>query len=257
METLTPLFTLRGVGVSLGGRRILDGIDLDIPKGRATFVMGRSGAGKTTLLRVLNRLNECFPGSETSGEVLLHLAHGAVRPYAGDIPLPELRRLVGMVFQHPNVLPMSIMNNIAMPLAAVRGFGRDEARDAARLALEEARLWQEVRDRLDADARSLSGGQQQRLCLARTLAMQPEVLLLDEPTSSLDSKAAEGIEELLAGLKGRYTLVVVSHGREFAARLADGVVILRDGRVDRPVVQAGPATGGNGCPEDFALEGLS
>lgn len=233
METLNPHFTLRGVGVAMNGRRILEGIDLDIPKGRATFIMGRSGAGKTTLLRVLNRLNECFPGSETSGEVLLHLDRGIVRPYAGDIALPELRRLVGMVFQHPNVLPMSIAANIAMPLTTVRGCGRDEAMEAARLALQEARLWEEVRDRLDADARTLSGGQQQRLCLARTLAMKPDVLLLDEPTSSLDFMAARGIEELLAGLKGRYTLVVVSHGRKFAAKLADDIVILRDGLVHR------------------------
>ena len=234
METLNPHFTLRGVGVTLNGRRILEGIDLDIPKGRATFIMGRSGAGKTTLLRVLNRLNECFPGSETCGEVLLHLDRGVVRPYADDIALPELRRLVGMVFQHPNVLPMSIAANIAMPLSTVRGCGRDEAMEAARLVMQEARLWEEVRDRLDADARTLSGGQQQRLCLARTLAMKPDVLLLDEPTSSLDFMAARGIEELLAGLKGRYTLVVVSHGREFAARLADDIVILRDGRVYGP-----------------------
>lgn len=231
METLNPHFTLRGVGVTLNGRRILEGVDLDIPKGRATFIMGRSGAGKTTLLRVLNRLNECFPGCETSGEVLLHLERGVVRPYAGDITLPELRRLVGMVFQHPNVLPMSIAGNIAMPLTTVRGCGRDEAMEEARQALQEARLWAEVRHRLDADARTLSGGQQQRLCLARTLAMKPDVLLLDEPTSSLDFMAARGIEELLAGLKGRYTLVVVSHGRDFATRLADDIVILRDGRM--------------------------
>lgn len=249
METLTPHFTLRGVGVTLNGRRILEGVDLDVPKGRATFIMGRSGAGKTTLLRVLNRLNECFPGSETSGEVLLHLERGVVRPYAGEIALPELRRLVGMVFQHPNVLPMSIAGNIAMPLTTVRGCGRDEAMEAARLALQEAQLWKEVGDRLDADARTLSGGQQQRLCLARTLAMRPDVLLLDEPTSSLDFMAARGIEELLEGLKGRYTLVVVSHGRKFAAKLADDIVILRDGRVYRHC-------GNNGTDLDAGLEGL-
>jgi len=249
METLTPHFTLRGVGVTLNGRRILEGVDLDIPKGRATFVMGRSGAGKTTLLRVLNRLNECFPGSETSGEVLLHLDRGVVRPYSGDIALPELRRLVGMVFQHPNVLPMSIAANITMPLTTVRGCGRDEAMEGARLALREAQLWEEVRDRLDADARTLSGGQQQRLCLARTLAMKPDVLLLDEPTSSLDVMAARGIEELLAGLKGRYTLVVVSHGWEFAARLADDIVILRDAGVHRHSGDGGADR--DACAESF------
>ncbi len=231
MATLEPVFTLRDVGVLLDGREILAGVDLEIAKGGATCIMGRSGAGKTTLLRVFNRLNECFPASRTTGEVLLHLDGGVVRPYADEIPLPELRRLVGMVFQHPNVLPMSIENNLVMPLTAVHGVPRDVARDAARLALEEVRLWSEVADRLDADARTLSGGQQQRLCLARALAMKPRVLLLDEPTASLDSMAAQGIAELLSGLKGRYSLVVVTHELRFAARLADDILILRDKRV--------------------------
>lgn len=243
---LEPVFTLRDVGVTLNGREVLAGMNLEIARGGATFVMGRSGAGKTTLLRVFNRLNECFPGSRTTGEVLLHLDGGVVRPYADDLPLPELRRLVGMVFQHPNVLPMSIENNIVMPLVTVHGATRGTARDAARQALEEARLWDEVSDRLGADARTLSGGQQQRLCLARALAMKPRVLLLDEPTSSLDYKAARGIEELLASLKGRYTLVVVSHELESAARLADDMLILRDGRM-------------HGClgPEALGGSGLS
>jgi len=239
MEILNQLFTLRGVGVTMHGRRILDGVDLDIERGRAVFLMGRSGAGKTTLLRVLNRLNECFPGCETTGEVLLRLERGTVRPYADEIPLPELRRLVGMVFQHPNVLPMSIEVNITMPLGTVLGQSRARAREAVRPALEEAQLWSEVHDRLDADARTLSGGQQQRLCLARTLAMRPEVLLLDEPTSSLDYRAAKGIEELLSELKGRYTMVVVSHGLDFATRLADDLIVLREGRVHRHIRENG------------------
>ncbi len=230
MEKLTPLFSLRDVGVALNGRQILSALDLDIMKERTTFVMGRSGAGKTTLLRILNRLNDCFPGCTTTGEVLLHLDDGVVRPYANEIPLPELRRLVGMVFQHPNVLPMSIENNIVMPLVTVHGVTRETAMEEARRALQEAQLWDEVRDRMTADARALSGGQQQRLCLARTLAMRPGVLLLDEPTSSLDYRAAKGIEELLENLKGRYTLVVVSHGLDFALRLADEIIVLREGR---------------------------
>ena len=244
---MKPVFTLRDVSVDMAGRAILSGVTLDIARGAATFVLGRSGAGKTTLLRVLNRLNECFPGSATSGEVTLHLERGPVRPYENDISLPELRRLVGMVFQHPNVLPMSIAGNIAMPLTTVHGYGRGEAMEAARTALEEAGLWGEVHGRLDDDARTLSGGQQQRLCLARALAMRPEVLLLDEPTSSLDSKAARGIEELLEGLKGRYSLVIVSHGLDFAARLADDVVVLREGRADRHGVAAMKAV----CAEDL------
>ncbi|NCD25975.1 MAG: phosphate ABC transporter ATP-binding protein [Deltaproteobacteria bacterium] len=244
MGTLEPLFALRDVGVTLDGREVLSGISLEIAHGSATCIVGRSGAGKTTLLRVFNRLNECFPGCTTTGDIVLRLDGRVVRPYADEIPLPELRRRVGMVFQHPNVLPMSIENNIVMPLVSVHGVPRRDARHAARLALEEVRLWREVSDRLDTDARTLSGGQQQRLCLARALAMQPSVLLLDEPTASLDSKAAQGIEDLLAGLKGRYTLVVVSHGLEFAARLADGMLVLRDGRIHG---RLGPeALGGSG-----------
>jgi len=233
MEKLTPLFTLRGVGVALDGRQILSELDLEIMKTQATFVMGRSGAGKTTLLRIFNRLNDAFHGCATTGEVLLHLDDGLVRPYDDEIPLPELRRLVGMVFQHPNVLPMSIKNNIVMPLATIHAVTRTDAMEAARQALKEAQLWDEVRDRLEADARTLSGGQQQRLCLARALAMKPNVLLLDEPTSSLDYKAAKGIEELLETLKGRYTLIVVSHSLDFAMRLADDIIVLREGRAHR------------------------
>jgi phosphate transport system ATP-binding protein len=202
MEKLTPIFTLREVGVTLDGKQILSGLDLEIMKERATFVMGRSGAGKTTLLRIFNRLNDCFPGCITSGEVELHLDDGIVRPYSDDITMSELRRLVGMVFQHPNVLPLSVENNIVMPLATVHGVNRTTAREAAEQALQEAQLWDEVRDRLDSDARTLSGGQQQRLCLARTLAMKPSVLLLDEPTASLDYKAARSIEELLGTSEG-------------------------------------------------------
>ena len=233
MEELTPLFTLRDVGVALNGKQVLSALDLEIMRKKATFVMGRSGAGKTTLLRIFNRLNDCFPGCITTGEVQFHLDDGIVRPYSGKISLPELRRLVGMVFQHPNVLPMSVENNIVMPLATVHGVKRADALEAAKQALKEAQLWNEVRDRLASDARTLSGGQQQRLCLARTLAMKPSVLLLDEPTSSLDYKAAKGIEELLENLKKRYTLVVVSHSLDFALRLADDIIVLREGRKHR------------------------
>lgn len=236
MEELTPIFTLRDVGVALDGKQILSGLDLEIMKKRAAFVMGRSGAGKTTLLRIFNRLNDCFPGCVTTGEIALHLDDGIVRPYADDISMPELRRLVGMVFQHPNVLPLSIENNIVMPLATVHGVHRAAAREAAEQALREAHLWDEVRGRLASDARTLSGGQQQRLCLARTLAMKPRVLLLDEPTSSLDYRASKGIEDLLETLKHRYTLVVVSHSLDFALRLADEIIVLREGRTHRHIL---------------------
>lgn len=230
MTTLPPVFTLRNVNVFMDGRHILRDVTTEILPG-ATFVLGRSGAGKTTLLRVLNRLNECFPGCRTHGDIRLHLDDHSINPYADEISLPELRRLVGMVFQHPNVLPMSIEQNLILPLVTVHGLNRDKARDTACHALQETQLWGEVHDRLAADARTLSGGQQQRLCLARTLAMRPRILLLDEPTSSLDTHSATAIEELLASLKKRYTLVIVSHAVEFAARLADTVLTLKDGCV--------------------------
>lgn len=215
--------------VSFGGVPVIRHLDLEIGRGGPTFLLGRSGSGKTTLLRAINRLNECFPGSETRGRVALHVGGAWIEAYAPGTSLERLRRQAGMVFQAPNVLPLSIARNLVLPLKTTLSLPDDECESRMEAALREVHLWGEVKDRLAVPASSLSGGQQQRLCLARALALRPEILLLDEPTASLDFKAARQIEELLAELKSRYTLVVVSHSLSQAHRLAERVLVLRDG----------------------------
>ena len=215
--------------VRFSGKAVVDGIDAEFGAGALNFVLGRSGSGKTTLLRAINRLNECLPGCTTSGRVQLRLGGDWLDAYADGVALDALRRRVGMVFQTPNVLPLSIARNVVMPLRVTLGLSLDEAHARLQDALCEAQLWSEVRDRLDQPALSLSGGQQQRLCLARALALRPDVLLLDEPTASLDFKAAQLIEELLCELRARYTLIVVSHSVAQARRLADALYVLHGG----------------------------
>ena len=217
------------LSVSFAGKRVIRQLSLEIASGGPTFLVGRSGSGKTTLLRALNRLNECLPGCATSGQVELRLDEQWVNAYAATTSVENLRRRVGMVFQSPNVLPLSILRNIAMPLKVALGVPADEAEARAEQALREVHLWDEVKDRLSQPASTLSGGQQQRLCLARTLALRPQILLLDEPTASLDFKAAQRIEELLVELKSRYTLVVVSHSLGQARRIAESLFVLHDG----------------------------
>jgi phosphate transport system ATP-binding protein len=221
--------SVRDLCVSFAGRPVLRGLDLDVAQGGPTVLLGRSGSGKTTLLRALNRLNECLPDCATTGSVQLRLGGRMLDAYGPDIRPEVLRARVGMVFQTPNPLPASVMDNIALPLALAQRLPRAEREARAEESLREAGLWDEVKDRLAVSAASLSGGQQQRLCLARALAARPEVLLLDEPTASLDFKAARGIEELLGELAARYTLLVVSHGLNQARRIARDVLVLRDG----------------------------
>ena len=222
-----------GLHVSFGGKPILRDLTLAFPARTISVVIGRSGSGKTTLLRALNRLNECFTGCETSGTVRLKVDDAFVDVYKNGLPLAELRRRVGMVFQSPNVLPVSIAKNLALPLRLVLGLHKKEIPDRVEEALKAVHLWDEVKDRLKDQATTLSGGQQQRLCLARVLALQPDVLLLDEPTASLDFRAAMKIEELLLDLKGRYTIIAVSHSLSQARRLADVVLVLKDGQIGR------------------------
>ena len=174
--------------------------------------VGRSGSGKTTLLRALNRLNECFPGCRTQGQVLLQFPEGGeVDAYDARTDVELLRRRVGMVFQSPNVLPVSIGRNLLMPLKLVAGVTGSKAEARMEQALRDVGLWDEVAERLSHAAATLSGGQQQRLCLARALALEPELLLLDEPTASVDYRSAEIIENLLQELAKRLTVVMVSH----------------------------------------------
>jgi phosphate transport system ATP-binding protein len=164
---------------------------------------------------------------------MMRMGNALVDVYKNGIALEELRRRVGMVFQSPNILPVSVAKNLALPLGLVLGIHRKEIPDRVEEALKAAHLWEEVKDRLRDQASTLSGGQQQRLCLARALALEPDVLLLDEPTASLDYLAAMKIEELLTDLKQKYTVVAVSHSLSQARRLADEVLVLKGGEIAR------------------------
>jgi len=234
--SLTPgveaALRVAGLSVAFAGATVVNGVDLTVRRGELLAIIGRSGSGKTTLLRAVNRLNECFDGAATSGSVQVNVNGGWQEVYGpGALPLTALRRRVGMVFQTPNVLPVSIQRNFKLPLTLVAGLSGERWRQAMEQALVQAQLWDEVKDRLHHPASTLSGGQQMRLCLARALALDPEILLLDEPTSSVDYVAASKIEALLRDLKTRYTIVLVSHSLGQTRRLADRVAVMKQGRL--------------------------
>jgi len=200
----------------------------ELQENAITTVIGPSGVGKTTFLMVLNRLYESIPNWRVEGKVEMKLNGRYVD--IRSLPLTTLRRKVGMVFQVPNPLPMSIFKNVAFPLRLSGIKERRYIEEKVEQLLKDAFLWDEVKDRLEDSALKLSGGQQQRLCIARAMIMQPEVLLLDEPTSSLDTEAALKIEELLESLKERCTLIIVSHYGDLIKRISDHVFTLKDGR---------------------------
>lgn len=232
------LASIEDLSVSFGGRVVLEPVRADLPAEGTTVIVGRSGSGKTTFLRAFNRLNEEFPGCATRGQITLTLGGRAVPLYPdgsgrAGLTLSELRRRVGMVFQSPNVFPCSIQENVLLPLRALGLCDGEEAAARARRALEDAGLWEEVADRLRRPAETLSGGQQQRLCLARALALEPEILLLDEPTASLDARASERVERLLSGLAETRRLLLVSHNLAQALRLADRIWVFSGGRLTR------------------------
>ncbi|GBC83927.1 Phosphate import ATP-binding protein PstB 3 [bacterium HR11] len=198
-------------------------ISFGIPRRRITAIIGPSGCGKSTFIRCLNRMNDLIPGFRMTGDIRLEDRS------LYDLDPIEVRRRVGMVFQKPNPFPKSIWENIAWGLR-INGRRRDLA-ESVEQALRQAALWDEVRDKLHAPATTLSGGQQQRLCIARVLAVEPEVLLLDEPTSSLDPIATTRIEDLLVELKDRYTIVIVTHNIQQAARISDYAAFFYLGRL--------------------------
>jgi len=210
-------FRLRGVSLRYGDRPILEGITMDIPERRITAVIGPSGCGKSSFLRCLNRMNDLVEGSRLEGLVLLD----GEDIYAREYDVTALRRRVGMVFQKPNPFPKTIYENVAF---GPRIFGikdRETLDGIVESSLKRAALWEEVKDKLREPALALSGGQQQRLCIARVLAVEPEVILLDEPCSALDPIATQRIEDLLAELKESYTIVIVTHNMQQAARVSD------------------------------------
>ena len=215
------------------GKQVLENVNLALPQQAIIAVTGPSGVGKSTLLSLFNRLWEENNGGSLSGRVAIRFAEKLIDIYGPELSLVELRRRVGMVFQAPNPLPLSVFKNVAFPLLLGGGAGSGATAERVEAMLKKVHLFAEVKDRLHLDARSLSGGQQQRLCIARALMAEPEVLLLDEPTSSLDPRACVGIEELLLQLKEDHTLLMVSHYQDQLKRIADQVYELADSHLSR------------------------
>ncbi len=209
------------------GRPAIEGISMKIPRRRITAIIGPSGCGKSTLLRCFNRMNDLIPSARVTGRVLFE----GLDLYGPDVDVVEVRRRIGMVFQKPNPFPKSIYENVAFG-PRIQGIrDRRKLDEIVERCLRAAALWDEVKDKLHQNALTLSGGQQQRLCIARALAVRPEVLLLDEPASALDPIATEKIEELIAELKRHYTIIIVTHNMQQAARVSDYTAFLWMGRL--------------------------
>ena len=214
-QVYPTVFDIRDMAVMYGSKTALTDTSLEIYRNLVTAVIGPSGCGKSTFLRSLNRMNDAIDSFRLTGQVLYH-GHDM---YASEVNRVEVRRRIGMVFQKPNPFPKSIYDNVAW---APRNIGMTSDLDArVERALTAAALWDEVKDRLRTGAMSLSGGQQQRLCIARAIAVEPDVLLLDEPASALDPVSTAAIEDLIQVLKRRYTIVIVTHNMQQAARVAD------------------------------------
>ena len=216
-EALTNKLVARKLDFRYGDTQALRDVSIDIPERRVTALIGPSGCGKSTLLRVFNRIYAIYPKQVADGEVLLD-GEDILGP---KYPLSRLRSKIGMVFQKPVPFPMSIYENVAYAIRHHEKLTRAQMDERVEEALQQAALWTEVKDKLKRSALGLSGGQQQRLCIARAIALHPEVLLLDEPTSALDPIATGKIEQLVADLKARYTIVIVTHNMQQAARCSD------------------------------------
>ncbi len=200
-------------------------LSVEIPQGQVTAIIGPSGCGKSTFLRSINRMNDLIPKTSTKGELLL----GKQDAYAPRVDVVALRKRVGMVFQEPNPFPKSIFENIAFGPRLDGTRSKNKLYEIVERSLRQAALWEEVKDRLDSNAMGLSGGQQQRLCIARALAVDPDVLLMDEPTSALDPRATTKIEDLIGELRGKYTIIIVTHNMQQAARVSDMTLFMYEG----------------------------
>ena len=218
-------FPIQKINLFYGGFQALKGIDMTIQDRKITALIGPSGCGKSTLLKTLNRMNDLVEGVRITGDVLLDSEN-----IYGGMDVTVLRKRVGMVFQKPNPFPMSIYDNVAFGPRTHGVKGRAKLDDIVEKSLRDAAIWDELKDRLKKDALGLSGGQQQRLCIARALAVEPEVLLMDEPTSALDPISTSRIEDLAVSLKEKYTIVIVTHNMQQAARISDltGFFLLGD-----------------------------
>ena len=209
-------FDIKNLHLHYGDFHALKGIDMQIPENKVTAFIGPSGCGKSTFLKTLNRMNDLVEGCKIDGTVLLD-----GKNVYGDIEVNELRRRVGMVFQKPNPFPMSIYDNIAYGPRTHGIKAKSKLDEIVERSLKQAAIWDETKDRLKKSARGMSGGQQQRLCIARALAVEPEVLLMDEPTSALDPISTSKIEDLVWELKDKYTIIMVTHNMQQAARVSD------------------------------------
>ncbi len=231
-EAARQAITLRGVNFYYGEKQVLFDIGMDMGENRVTALIGPSGCGKTTLLRCLNRMNDLIDGARLAGEVKVKDRD----IYASGTDVIEVRRRIGMVFQKSNPFPKSIYDNVVYGLRIAGVRDRHGLDEACEKSLSRAALWDEAKDRLGESALSLSGGQQQRLCIARAIAVEPEILLMDEPSSALDPLAAVKIEELIYSLKEQYTIVIVTHNLQQAARVSDKTAFFWLGRL----VEYGP-----------------
>jgi phosphate transport system ATP-binding protein len=218
---------IRGLSFFYGKYKALHDIDLDIHDRQVTAFIGPSGCGKSTLLRTLNRIYELYPGQHATGKIMLGGRNLLER--ADDVNL--LRAKVGMVFQKPTPFPMSVQDNISFGVRLYERLSRTDMEERVQWALEKAALWTEVKDKLRQEGTALSGGQQQRLCIARAVAVKPEVLLLDEPASALDPISTQKIEQLITELKADYTIAIVTHNMQQAARVSDYTAFMYLGRL--------------------------
>jgi phosphate transport system ATP-binding protein len=218
--TREKVFEMKGVGVDYSGVAAVKDISMDVHRNDVTALIGPSGCGKSTLIRCLNRMNDLIPAAEVRGELLYH----GEDLYGPSVDPVQVRKLIGMVFQKPNPFPKSIYDNVAF---GPRVLGRKDDLDATvEGALRSAALWEEVKDRLDDNAFGLSGGQQQRLCIARCIAVQPDTILMDEPCSALDPISTGKIEDLMIELKEQFSIVIVTHNMQQAARVSDRTAFL-------------------------------
>jgi len=227
-----PKISVRGLDFFYGEHQALFGNDLDILEGQVTAIIGPSGCGKSTHIRVYNRIYQLYREQRASGEVLLD-GEDLMSP---GVDVIELRRRIGMIFQKPTPFPMTVFDNVAYGLRLHYRLSRKALAEKVEGALRRAALWDEVKDQLNRPGTALSGGQQQRLCIARAIAVEPEILLMDEPTSAVDPVGTAKIEELIQALKKRYTIAIVTHNMQQAARVSDFTAFFFEGRI----VEYGP-----------------
>ncbi len=223
MQVVDPILQTKTLNVYYGEKRVVTDVTLDFARNRITAIIGPSGCGKSTLLRCFNRMNDLIPSATITGQVLFE----GQDLYAPDVDPTEIRYQIGMVFQNPNPFPKSIFDNVAFG-PRINGF-RGDLPELVERSLRRAALWEEVKDRLKTSALALSGGQQQRLCIARALAVEPRVILMDEPCSSLDPIATLAVEDLMRELSQDYSIVIVTHNMQQAARVSDHTAFLMAG----------------------------